>query len=49
MCLISLNLSDAVDAMVISNAEFLDLTLMDAFKRVVAGLGEAGLLLGSWR
>ena len=31
--------------MAVSNPEFLDLTLMDAFKRVVAGLGEAGLMV----
>lgn len=41
----SLNLSDAAAAMAVSNPEFLDLTLMDAFKRVVAGLGEAGLMV----
>ena len=32
--------------MAVSNLEFLDLTLIDAFKRVVVGLGEAGLMVG---
>lgn len=41
----SLNLSDAAAAMAVSNPEFLDLTLMDSYKRVVAGLGEAGLMV----
>lgn len=41
----SLNLSDAVATISVSNPEFLDLTLMDAYKRVVAGLGEAGLMV----
>ncbi|GLJ37916.1 hypothetical protein SUGI_0771340 [Cryptomeria japonica] len=43
--LMSLNLSSAVDGIRANNPEFLDLSLIEALKRVAMGLGEAGLMV----
>eukprot|EP01018_Ginkgo_biloba_P000642 Gb_13276 [translate_table: standard] len=41
----SLNLTDAVTGITANNPDFIGLTLIEAYKKVVAGLGEAGIMI----